>query len=84
MKLDINFPNSRDADLVDAEVTTVGMTYLGFVARNEDADDLTQVAVARIDNLVTGMTIIKWSNGTQNFDNAWANRASLTYTHLTE
>ena len=84
MEIKLDFRPTIDADLVDAEISTPGVTYLGFVARNADADDLTQVAVAKIDNTVAGMTIIKWANGTQDFNNAWASRATLTYKHLTQ
>ena len=84
MEIKLDYRPAIEADLVDAEITTPGVTYLGFIARNENADDLTQVAVAKIDNTVAGMTIIKWANGTQDFTNAWANRATLTYTHLTQ
>ena len=84
MEIKLDNRPAIEADLVDAEVSTPSVTYLGFIARNINADDLTQVAIAKIDNTVAGITIIKWANGTQNFNNAWANRAALTYTHLTQ
>jgi len=55
-------------------------TYIGFVARNANAPNLTQCAIARVDN--TGGSI-EWADGNQEFDNAWADRATLDYSQLT-
>lgn len=52
-------------------------TYVGEASIGSDES----ANVWRIKKLVTSGTIlyIKWADGNQSFDNAWSNRASLTY-----
>lgn len=60
---------------VDEASTTV--TYVGDAPLGSDES----TATWRIKKLETTGTVLKitWADGNSNFDNVWANRASLTY-----
>ncbi len=61
---------------VDDASTTV--TYVGEAAFGGSESE----SVWRIKKLETTGTVLKilWADGNDNFDNIWANRASITYT----
>ena len=81
MGLKLDNRQEIEATLVD-DYTTANVTYLGYVAPNASSAALLEVAIEKIDE-TTGV-VITWAGGNQKFDKAWAARATLIYSQLTE
>jgi hypothetical protein len=78
----INDVSGQSTRLIDDEVTTAGVIYIGY-AKINSFDKKAQAiwAIKKIVKSVTGVTegSTTWADGNSKEDNIWNNRASLTY-----
>ena len=67
---------------IDA-ATTAGMTYIKYVQLGSSTNDNeANCSILRINESVADITEIGWANGDKLFNNAWADRATITYLPL--